>query len=124
MSRATTADRAATGNASAARSNPPAAKGYFQRSELPLLSLAFLLPFLVIYELGTSYFASDPARHSEQRIIAFNLLQQFFHLFGASGRYLPALAVVGVLLSWHIARGDRWQLDVKHLFWMLLESAF
>ena len=122
MSRATTAGHPA-GTDAAAKPTPRSPRGYFQRSELPLPSLAFLLPFLVIYELGTSYFAWDPVRHSEQRIIAFNLLQQFFHLFGASGRYLPALAVVGILLAWHIARGDRWQIEVKHLAAMLCESA-
>jgi membrane protease YdiL (CAAX protease family) len=113
----------AAAGAAPAKSAPRQAKGYFQRSELPLMSLALVLPFLIIYELGTSYFASDPIRHSEQRIIAFDLLQQFFHLFGASGRYLPALTVVGVLLSWHIARGDAWQIDLKHLLGMLIESA-
>ncbi len=117
MSRATAARGGAASNAPA-----QAASGYFQCSELPLTSLAFLLPLIILYEVGTRYFASDPAGHSEQRIIAFNLLQQFFHFFGASGRYLPALAVVGVLLSWHIARRDGWQVNLRHLFGMVLES--
>src|SRR6476620_9814971 len=81
----------------------PLPAGYLRRSELPLASLVFLLPFIVLYELGTRQFASDPAHQTEQRIIAFNLMQQFFHLFGATGRYMPALAVVGILLGCHIA---------------------
>jgi hypothetical protein len=117
MSRATTA-RADAPVKSAAR----AAKGYFQKSELPLASLAFLLPLIVLYEVGTWYFTSDPTHHSEQRIIAFNLMQEFFHFFGASGRYLPAMAVVGILLSWHIARGDNWQVDLRHVLGMGIES--
>jgi membrane protease YdiL (CAAX protease family) len=114
--------------ASARSAEPPArpaariVKGYFQRSELPLASLAFVLPLIVLYEVGTWYFTSDSLHRNEQRIIAFNLMQQFFHLFGVSGRYFPAMAVVGILLSWHIARGDNWQVDLRHLGGMLLES--
>jgi membrane protease YdiL (CAAX protease family) len=119
MSRATAARSTEAGRTTRSSSTP---KGYFQRSELPLTSLAFVLPLIVLYEIGTWYFASDPTHHSEQRIIAFNLMQQFFHFFGASGRYLPALAVVGILLSWHIARRDNWQVDLRHLGGMVMES--
>jgi hypothetical protein len=99
-------------------------RGYFCCSELPLTSLAFLLPFILLYELGTRWaVVFDPAHPTEQRIIAFNLMQQFFQLFGASGRYLPALAVIGILLAWHLARSDPWKIDVRHLFGMMLESA-
>lgn len=122
MSRASTAD-SRSGAGAAKRSTPnKTGGGYFQRSELPLTSLAFLLPMLVLYELGTRFFATDFGHHAEQRIIAFNLLQDFFHLFGATGRYLPALAVVGVLLSWHIARADSWQVDLRHVIGMGVES--
>jgi len=82
--------------------------GYFQRAEAPLTSLLFLLPLIVIYELGTRYI-SYSTHTGEQRIIAYSLLQQFFALFGATGRYLPALAVVGILMTWHIARHDPWE---------------
>src|SRR5450432_3823081 len=118
MSRATTARSVDAPPRPAARQ----VKGYFQRSELPLASLAFVLPLIVLYELGTWYFASDALHHNEQRIIAFNLMQQFFHLFGVSGRYFPAMAVVGILLSWHIARGDGWQVDLRHILGMYVES--
>jgi membrane protease YdiL (CAAX protease family) len=85
--------------------------------------LVFLLPLIVLYEVGTWQFASDPLRHTEQRIIAFTILKQFFALFGATGKYLPALAVVGILLAWHIARRDRWQVQLPHLAGMAIESA-
>ena len=45
MSRAATGRRGA-GTARAAASSPPRVEGYFQKSELPLASLAFLLPLL------------------------------------------------------------------------------
>jgi len=51
------------------------------------------------------------------------MLQDFFRLFGASGKYLPALAVVGILLTWHIARNDPWRISKSALLGMTIESA-
>ena len=78
---------------------------YFRRAELPLNSLAFLLPLIVIYELGTRLIVA-PSHGPTQRIIAFTMMQQFFNFFGATGRYLPALAVIVILLAWHLARRE------------------
>jgi hypothetical protein len=121
MSRAATGRRGAK-TAVASPSAPPRVDGYFQKSELPLASLAFLLPLVIIYEVGTHHFAWNAAHHTEQRIIAFALMQRFFLLFGASGKYLPAMAVVGILLAWHIARRDAWKVEIGTLFGMLVES--
>jgi hypothetical protein len=117
MSRATTAARPASssdaaGTSSSARSR--LAKGYFQKSELPLHSLVFILPFLIIYEVGKRYYSTD--------VTAFVWMQDFLRLCGAYGRHLPALAVVGILLSWHIARKDPWQVAPKHVLGMVAES--
>ena len=118
--------------ASAARCTPvdagqaPAvrvAKGYFQRSELPWTSLVFLLPFIILYEVGTRLLLTDADGTVENRIIAFTKLQDFFRWCGATGPYLPAMAVVGILLACHIARRDTWDVAPRHLFGMLLESA-
>jgi membrane protease YdiL (CAAX protease family) len=117
MSRAMSARRPA-GHASP----PRLPEGYLQRSELPLTSLVFLLPLIVVYEVGTVYFASQSHHQTEQRIIAFTLMQQFFLLFGATGKYLPAMAVVGILLAWHIARRDAWQVSPATVMGMTLES--
>lgn len=50
-------------------------------------------------------------------------MQRFFALFGATGQYLPAMAVVCILLTWHIARNDPWTVSPATLFGMLLEGA-
>jgi membrane protease YdiL (CAAX protease family) len=44
-------------------------------------------------------------------------------LFGASGRWLPGLAVVIILLTWHIARRDPWTLEIGITYGMAAESA-
>ena len=105
--------------------------GYLEHSSSPLVSLAFVLPLILIYEMGThGPWAGDDgvvtagARPTPpQHVIAFTLLQQFFAMFGATGRSLPALAVVGVLLAWHIARQDRWRVRWSTLGGMAVEGS-
>lgn len=122
MSRAI-AGRGKSGAAGTIRVMLRALQDYFWQSELPLTALIFLLPMIVLYEVGTHFFASDWSRHTETRVLAFNLLRQFMEIFGATGRYLPGLVVVGVLLAWHVARRDPWRLHVGTAMGMVVESA-
>src|SRR4051812_39039736 len=119
--------RAGTSAADSGNGSAGAALGrgssYWRESELPLPSLLFLLPLIVIYEVGTRYFTSGALAGREEQVIAFTLLSRFFSLFGAHGRHLPALAVIVILLAWHIARRDRWHVTGQTLCGMALESA-
>lgn len=96
--------------------------GYLHESELPLASLLLLLPLIVIYEAGTAYFTTAAQHGYEQQIIAFTMMQRFFRLFGVHGQHLPAIAVGTILLSWHIARNERWQISLPTLIAMAAES--
>lgn len=71
---------------------------YFDRSKWPLQSLYFLLPLLVIYEIGALLVLDTTG------LTAKRLLDQFFALFGVTGVHLPAIAVVGALLGMHFVR--------------------
>jgi hypothetical protein len=95
--------------------------GYFERSERPLTSLLFLLPMIVVYELGTRFYAVSSGRAPEH-IYAFTLMQRFFLMLGATGRLLPALAVAGILIAWHLARKDPWEFRPRTLVGMFFES--
>jgi membrane protease YdiL (CAAX protease family) len=97
--------------------------GYWRESELPLASLLFLFPLIIIYEVGTRFFTSGALAGREEQVIAFTLLSRFFSLFGAHGRHLPPLAVIVILLVWHIARRDRWHVAGQTLVGMAVESA-
>jgi hypothetical protein len=119
MSRAATGIRQPSESASAGKE---AGGGYFEQSSLPLTSLIFLMPLIVVYEVGTRWYASDPVSHVEQRIIAFNLMQKFFTWFGATGPYMPAAAVVAILLAFHILRHDPWTARSGILLGMSFES--
>ncbi len=127
MSRAVAANAGARRKSESVAAAPPlgarkASSGYFDQTALPLTCLAFLLPLIVLYEVGTWWCASDPVSHVEQRIIAFSLMQQFFSLFGVTGKYMPAAAVVSILLACHVVRQDAWSTHLGYLAGMVLES--
>jgi len=74
----------------------------------------FCLPFVAAYEIGALY--------SDRGILARSLLADVLEAFGPAGQYLPGLIVVVVLLAWHIARRDRWELDWRLYLAMAAES--
>jgi len=104
------------------QSRSKSASGYVHESELPLTSLLFLLPLMVIYELGTRYFTTAAQAGFDQQIIAFTLMQRFFRLLGVHGQHLPFLAVCTILLTWHLARREKWQINIPTLCGMAVES--
>lgn len=94
---------------------------YWERTLWPLQSLFFLLPLLVLYQVGTVYYA--PGEEDRlPRILAESMVMRFFDLFGVTGYYLPGLLLVGVLFSLHVVRRDPWLLDWRLYPVMLLES--
>lgn len=101
---------------------PPHFKTYWQRSQQPLQALIFLTPLIVAYEIGTRLYAQGPGGET-YFIYARTLLMSFFGWFGVTGKYLPGLIVVAVLLSWHAFRKDPWEFVPKTYGLMYVESA-
>ena len=95
---------------------------YWHQAAMPLTSLMFVLPLIVVYEVGTRYFTTAAQHGHDQQVIAFTMMQRFFRWFGVHGQHLPALAVVTVLLAWHIARNDPWHFQLSTLLGMAAES--
>lgn len=90
---------------------------YWDRSKWPLQSLYFLLPLLVVYEIGAL------TQLGGTQLTATRLLGQFFAVFGVTGVHLPAVAVVGALLGMHVARKkDPWTPELRLYAVMLVES--
>ena len=95
---------------------------YWDRAQRPLPSLLFLLPLLGLYELGALAYAPPTAARLSP-IWAESLLSRFFANLGVPGYHLPAIAVVVVLLSWHLARRDPWRPELRVVGLMALEAA-
>lgn len=99
----------------------PADDGYLVRSSRPIASLVFVLPFVLLYELGSRWLLTDPVRGTQQ-VVAFTLLDRFFGVFGAAGKHFPAFAMVSILLAWHFAEKDRLSIRLTTLLGMFCES--
>lgn len=108
-------ERSAIPSAPAARPK----RSYLVRSAAPLHTLAFVLPFLICYELALMGVFGD----GKLRLEAHDLLVRFFDIFGAAGLHLPSVTLVTILLVQHIASRDKWGVSLPVLGAMLLESA-
>lgn len=99
-----------------------ASRRYFTESQRPLVILLFLLPLILLYEVGTRWINAESGGTVEWRIVAFSLIERFFSFFGAGGRFIPALAVLATLVAWHVASRQPYKLRWSDLGWMALES--
>lgn len=98
---------------------PDLSESYAMRSQEPLHAMVFLLPLLVVYEVGAWRYANTA---SQQRLAARHWLQEFLGMFGAVGEYLPGLLVVVVLLAMHFSTRRRWRFSAGLYAGMGIES--
>jgi len=108
-----------------ARASPPGrqgAMGYAKLSTRPLHVLAFLFPLICVYEIGSALYLADRGHGLIETIAAHKTLARFFEAFGSATWFLPGIALVVVLLTWHVLERDRWQIKPGVLLGMLVES--
>lgn len=96
---------------------------YWTLSSRPLHTLIFLVPFIGCYAVGSMYYLTDSATGVRQNIRAEKLLNGFFELFGSAGLVVPGLAIIAVLLAWHVVSRDAWRVRPLVLVGMVLEAA-
>ncbi len=89
-------------------------KGYAYDSLRPLNCLVFVLPMLIIYQVGSAYYGS--------RLLAPRDLYKILKYFGGTAAYLPAMFIIVSLLIQHIAHKDKWEIQPKVLAGMVGES--
>jgi membrane protease YdiL (CAAX protease family) len=88
----------------------------------PLDSLAFLLPFLLFYEVAILILSSRGGGGFSSRVVAFEWLERFFELFGTTGVLLPGLAVAVVLVATQFASREPWRIHRRTVALMYVEA--
>jgi len=89
-------------------------ESYPRETLKPLHCLIFILPMLVFFHWGTRYYRMGLlAEHSLRRVLSY---------FGGTAACLPPLAVISVLLGQHLIKRDRWDLRLRVLGGMAVES--
>jgi hypothetical protein len=98
---------------------------YLDRTSRPIYALAFLLPFIVFYELGTIFINTNVLRHYWQgRVIAFAWVQRCLEYLGFASKLAwvtTPLAVVVILIALQLASRKSWRLRARDLAPMAVE---
>ena len=101
----------------------PEQVGYITATTRPLNCLVFVLPILVVHQIGIIAFGATFPDGSLQINAALGILRGILSLFGSSAPlYLPGLIVVITLLIWHLAKGYAWQVRARTILGMAIES--
>lgn len=109
-------------NTAEAKRTRVGADTYWLLSTRPLHVLVFLAPLVALYELGSVFFLADDKSGLSETIGARKILVDFFDAFGAATLYLPGVALVVVLMVWHLLERDRWAVRAGVLVGMAAES--
>ncbi len=91
--------------------------GYWSESKRPLVSLVFLLPMLLVYEIGILVLGKDAARNG-----ADMWLRNLLDLVGFTQYFLLPLLTCALLLAWHHTSRHPWRFSWGVFYGMVLES--
>ena len=95
----------------------PEASGYYwQQSRRPLTCLAFVSPLLALYEVGVLWLGPLAMRNG-----ADVWLRQLLDLLGFGQYFLLPVLTVAILLGWHHATRQTWQVVPGVLYGMVAE---
>lgn len=84
---------------------------YLERTSRPVYAIAFLLPFIAFYEIGTILINTDVLNKTQVRVVAFVWLQQFLQHLGTTDRMVwiaPPLVVIVILIGLQLASRKSW----------------
>jgi hypothetical protein len=85
---------------------------YLERTSRPIYAFMFLLPFMAIYEIGTSLINTDELNRSQIRVVAFVWLQDMLNYAGFNPRFawiaIPMAAAI-ILLALQITSKTSWK---------------
>lgn len=96
---------------------------YQNETRRPLVCLAFVLPFLVFYEIGSIIISGQASDHQSLRSGIDQWFHEVLHHLGFGQLVLLPLVTVGVMLAWHHRVDDHWRIRIPILIGMLMEAA-
>jgi hypothetical protein len=97
---------------------------YLERTSRPMYAIAFLLPFILFYEIGTILINTDILNRTQVRVVAFVWLQDLLMYLGTGDKLAwlaPPLGVVVILLGLQFASRKPWWFCFSDYMPMVLE---
>ena len=101
--------------------DPAVANHYLYLTQRPWPSLVFILPMLLVFEVGTYVRHIDHPSAGSQLVAAY-LIDELVTQVGRGAFYFPGLLTVVILLAAHLAARHPWRFDLFVLAGMLGES--
>jgi membrane protease YdiL (CAAX protease family) len=95
---------------------------YGRLSAAPLHCLLFVLPLVLVYEIGLVVYLSSSDGTLRETILAHRTLTKLFENFGTSSLYLPGAMLLVVLAVWHVFTRKSWKPKPMVLGGMACES--
>ena len=99
------------------KASQPSRLDYFTETRRPVVSLAFVAPMLLIYEVGILAFGPQAMRNG-----ADIWLRLFLDFIGFGQYFLLPILTVFALLAWHHLTREPWRFSPRLVGGMLLES--
>ena len=96
----------------------PSLAWYHEESRRPLASLVFVIPLLVVYEVGGVVLGPEAMRNAVD-----GWLRELLRLLGFSQYFLLPLLTCAILLGWHHLSGQAWRVASGVWSGMWVESA-
>jgi len=90
---------------------------YLCQSRRPLVSLAFIAPFMLAYEVGILWIPASMRNGADV------WLRRLLDTFGFSGYFLLPFLTIAVLIAWHHTTREPWKFSSGLLGGMLIESS-
>lgn len=96
---------------------------YLDRTSRPIYALTFLLPLIILYEIGT-IFINTGIDHSQIRVVSFVWIQELLALIGFTPKaaWIGApLVVIIILLATQATSHKKWKVNIPDHFFMAFE---
>ncbi len=100
---------------------------YFDSVRQPLYALCFLLPFIILYEVGTLLVNTDQIAHVQSHVAAFTWIMGVARLIGVGNEIVwlfPGFVVIIITLFLQLASTYPWRVRFSWLCWMGFEAMF
>jgi membrane protease YdiL (CAAX protease family) len=97
--------------------------GYWEMAKRPLQILVFLLPLILAYEAALTFLLQSS--ENVRTVLAHKYLLRFFDAFNVApqgGLHLGGIAIVVVLLVWHVLNRDPWRINLPTAGFMAIET--
>jgi hypothetical protein len=91
---------------------------YHKQTRRPIVCLAFVLPLVLLYELGSILLGADAIRTGVDQWAS-----GLFAVMGFGQVAILPIIVTATLITWHHQKADRWSINPLVLAGIILESA-